>query len=103
MKPNLEGLSCDTHLSRPFTKHPCSPLLCDSVVQNDIPVYSPALTDGSIGDMIYFHSFNNPGLIVDIAGGLCSTAESWRLAYESQKVVGWWKWWVGGLVEEVGW
>ena len=32
----------------------------------DIPVYSPALTDGSIGDMLYFHSFKNPGLIVDI-------------------------------------
>lgn len=35
--------------------------------KNDIPVFSPALTDGSIGDMIYFHSFNNPGLILDIA------------------------------------
>jgi len=33
---------------------------------NDIPVYSPAITDGSIGDMIYFHSFHNPGLILDI-------------------------------------
>jgi deoxyhypusine synthase len=38
--------------------------------KNDIPVFSPALTDGSIGDMIYFHSFNNPGLIVDIAGDI---------------------------------
>ncbi|KAK0230604.1 Deoxyhypusine synthase [Armillaria fumosa] len=34
--------------------------------KNDIPVFCPALTDGSIGDMIYFHSFKNPGLIVDI-------------------------------------
>jgi len=24
------------------------------------------LTDGSLGDMIYFHSFRNPGLIIDI-------------------------------------
>jgi len=24
------------------------------------------LTDGSIGDMLYFHSFKNPGLIIDI-------------------------------------
>jgi len=38
--------------------------------KNNIPVYSPAITDGSIGDMIYFHSFNNPGLIVDIAGDI---------------------------------
>lgn len=34
--------------------------------KNDIPVYSPALTDGSLGDMLYFHSFKNPGLILDI-------------------------------------
>ncbi|KAK1224384.1 Deoxyhypusine synthase [Marasmius sp. AFHP31] len=34
--------------------------------KNDIPVFCPALTDGSIGDMIYFHSFRNPGLILDI-------------------------------------
>ena len=33
--------------------------------KNDIPVYCPALTDGSIGDMMYFHSFKNPGLVVD--------------------------------------
>eukprot|EP01100_Stratorugosa_tubuloviscum_P015113 TRINITY_DN8490_c0_g1_i1.p1 TRINITY_DN8490_c0_g1~~TRINITY_DN8490_c0_g1_i1.p1 ORF type:complete len:392 (+),score=157.48 TRINITY_DN8490_c0_g1_i1:48-1178(+) len=35
--------------------------------KNDIPVFCPALTDGSIGDMIYFHSYRKPGLIVDIA------------------------------------
>lgn len=34
--------------------------------KNDIPVFSPALTDGSIGDMIYFHSYQKPGLILDI-------------------------------------
>ena len=35
--------------------------------KNDIPVFCPAITDGSVGDMIYFHSYRNPGLIVDIA------------------------------------
>jgi len=35
--------------------------------KNKIPVFCPALTDGSLGDMIYVHSFKNPGLIVDIA------------------------------------
>ena len=35
--------------------------------KNDIPIFCPAITDGSIGDMIYFHSFKNPGLVVDIA------------------------------------
>lgn len=40
--------------------------------KNDIPVFCPALTDGSLGDMIYFHSFKNPGLIVDIAADIRS-------------------------------
>lgn len=36
--------------------------------KNKIPVFCPALTDGSIGDMIYFHSYTvSPPLIVDIA------------------------------------
>ncbi|XP_076959304.1 deoxyhypusine synthase-like [Bidens hawaiensis] len=34
--------------------------------KNNIPVFCPSLTDGSIGDMLYFHSFRNPGLVVDI-------------------------------------
>ncbi|KAG5832590.1 hypothetical protein ANANG_G00292730 [Anguilla anguilla] len=34
--------------------------------KNDIPVFSPALTDGSLGDMIYFHSYKKPGLVLDI-------------------------------------
>nr|CCU83300.1 homospermidine synthase [Distimake quinquefolius] len=45
--------------------------------KNGIPVFCPSLTDGSIGDMLYFHSFTkeagdnpdrHPGLIVDIVG-----------------------------------
>ncbi|KAJ3008688.1 UNVERIFIED_CONTAM: hypothetical protein HDU68_002996 [Siphonaria sp. JEL0065] len=40
--------------------------------KNDIPIYCPALTDGSLGDMIYFHSIKNPGLIVDIAADIRS-------------------------------
>jgi len=35
--------------------------------RNQIPVYCPAITDGSIGDMVYFHSYTNPGLVIDIA------------------------------------
>ncbi|KAJ3013878.1 hypothetical protein HKX48_005484 [Thoreauomyces humboldtii] len=38
--------------------------------KNNIPVYCPALTDGSLGDMIYFHSYKNPGLVIDIAGDI---------------------------------
>ena len=35
--------------------------------KNNIPVLCPAITDGSIGDMVYFHSYKNPGLVIDIA------------------------------------
>lgn len=35
--------------------------------KNEIPVFCPALTDGSIGDMIYFHSYKRAGFILDIA------------------------------------
>ncbi|GMH63661.1 hypothetical protein TrLO_g4310 [Triparma laevis f. longispina] len=35
--------------------------------KNGIPVFCPALTDGSVGDMIYFHSYKRPGFILDIA------------------------------------
>ena len=36
--------------------------------KNDIPVFCPALTDGSLGDMLYFHSFKTSPkkLIIDI-------------------------------------
>lgn len=34
--------------------------------KNDIPIFCPALTDGSVGDMLYFHSYKRPGFILDI-------------------------------------
>ncbi|KAH6914939.1 deoxyhypusine synthase [Coprinopsis sp. MPI-PUGE-AT-0042] len=50
--------------------------------KNDIPVFCPALTDGSIGDMIYFHSFKNPGLVLDIVQDIRNLNE---LARKSRK------------------
>lgn len=38
--------------------------------KNNIPVFSPALTDGSLGDMLFFHSYKNPGLVLDIVQDL---------------------------------
>ena len=38
--------------------------------KNGIPVYSPALTDGSIGDMLYFHTYKNPGLVIDLVADI---------------------------------
>ena len=35
--------------------------------KNNIPVFCPALTDGSVGDMIFFHSYKRPGFMLDIA------------------------------------
>ncbi|CAL1288060.1 unnamed protein product [Larinioides sclopetarius] len=40
--------------------------ICYWAAKNEIPIFSPALTDGSLGDMIYFHSYRNPGLVIDI-------------------------------------
>ena len=34
---------------------------------NGIPVFCPGLTDGAIGDMLYFHDWKRPGFVVDIA------------------------------------
>ena len=34
--------------------------------KNNIPIFCPALTDGSIGDMLHFHSYKRRGLVVDI-------------------------------------
>ncbi|XP_029165846.1 probable deoxyhypusine synthase [Nylanderia fulva] len=34
--------------------------------RNKIPVFCPALTDGSLGDMMFFHTLKNPGLVLDI-------------------------------------
>ncbi len=34
--------------------------------RNNIPVFCPALTDGSLGDMMYFNSYKRPEFSVDI-------------------------------------
>jgi len=35
--------------------------------RNKIPVFCPAITDGSLGDMIYFFKSKNPGFKIDVA------------------------------------
>ncbi len=34
--------------------------------RNDIPVFCPAITDGSLGDVMYFHSYKRPEFMVDL-------------------------------------
>jgi hypothetical protein len=48
------------HTEEFFQTHPGSYYL--AFAQNGIPVFCPGLTDGSLGDMLYFHSFRSPGL-----------------------------------------
>ena len=35
--------------------------------KNDIPVFCPAFTDGSMGDMVYFYKYQNDKFYIDIA------------------------------------
>ncbi|TFK43563.1 DHS-like NAD/FAD-binding domain-containing protein [Crucibulum laeve] len=55
--------------------------------KNDIPVFCPALTDGSIGDMIYFHSFRSPGLILDIVQDIRNLNELSRKSRKAGMIV----------------
>jgi len=50
--------------------------------KNSIPVFCPALTDGSLGDMIFFHSHANPGLIIDLVQDIRKLN---RMAYDCKK------------------
>lgn len=47
-----------------FDQNQRSHLLFSAV--NDIPIFCPALTDGSFGDMLYFHSYKRAGFVLDI-------------------------------------
>lgn len=38
--------------------------------KNDIPIFCPALTDGSLGDMMYFFSYKRPEFVVDIVADI---------------------------------
>uniref|UniRef100_A0A183V7U3 Deoxyhypusine synthase n=1 Tax=Toxocara canis TaxID=6265 RepID=A0A183V7U3_TOXCA len=40
--------------------------ICYWANRNNIPIFCPALTDGSLGDMLYFHSVRNNGIKLDI-------------------------------------
>eukprot|EP00796_Vickermania_ingenoplastis_P012976 gene12976-8828_t len=48
-------------------RHPdvCEQSLLYWCFKHDIPVFCPAFTDGSMGDMIYFYNFSKKGLVVD--------------------------------------
>jgi deoxyhypusine synthase len=41
--------------------------VCYWAMKNEIPIFCPAVTDGSLGDMIYFFKFRRPEFKIDIA------------------------------------
>ena len=41
--------------------------ICYWAYKNGIPIFCPALTDGSLGDMLYFHTFRSSPLFLDIS------------------------------------
>ncbi|EDR24093.1 deoxyhypusine synthase, putative [Entamoeba dispar SAW760] len=51
--------------------------------KNNIPVFSPAITDGSIGDMIFFFSYKNEGLVLDLVQDVIKIDE---MAFNAEKV-----------------
>ena len=58
--------------------------------KNDIPVYSPALTDGSIGDMLYYHTFkfdDGSHLKLDIVEDIKRINETARKAKHSGMII----------------
>jgi len=61
--------------------------VCYWAYKNDIPVFCPALTDGSLGDMIYFHSFRNPGLVIDIVSDIRALNELSRKARKAGMII----------------
>lgn len=62
--------------------------------QNGIPVFCPAITDGAIGDMIFFHHYKNPGFVVDIAHDVIQiNSMAMDAAHSGMIIVG------GGLVK----
>lgn len=44
--------------------------VCYWAARHGIPIFCPALTDGSLGDMLYFHSYKSPGLVIDVVGDI---------------------------------
>lgn len=44
--------------------------VCYWAAKNKIPIFCPAITDGSLGDMLHFHTFKSPGFILDIVSDI---------------------------------
>ena len=50
-------------------------------------MFCPALTDGSIGDMVFFHSYKSPGLVIDIAEDIRGMNEAAMMAPQTGMII----------------
>jgi len=50
--------------------------------KNDIPVFCPAITDGSIGDMLFFYSYKKENFVIDVVDDIRSLN---KLALKAKK------------------
>lgn len=62
--------------------------------KNNIPVFCPAITDGAIGDMLFFHSYRKEGLVLDLVSDIRAlNGEALRAAASGLVILG------GGVVK----
>ena len=62
--------------------------------RNNIPVFCPAITDGAIGDMLFFHSYRKEGLVLDLVSDIRGlNGEALRAAASGLVILG------GGVVK----
>lgn len=62
--------------------------------KNNIPVFCPAITDGAIGDMLFFHSYRKEGLVLDLVSDIRGiNGEALRAAASGLVILG------GGVVK----
>lgn len=61
--------------------------VCYWAYRNNIPLFCPALTDGSLGDMLYFHSYKRPGFVVDLVGDIRRMNDEARFARKTGCVI----------------
>ena len=62
--------------------------------RNNIPVFCPAITDGAIGDVLFFHSYRKEGLVLDLVSDIRAlNGEALRAAASGLVILG------GGVVK----
>ena len=55
--------------------------------KNNIPVYSPAFTDGALGDIVYFESWRESGFIIDLVQDIRALNDSALRAKKSGMII----------------